>query len=72
MSSVRPAHGSGAEIYVMKDPTSEALKKQMHDFWNEQSSDTQVPSADYLSSSALPPSNWFYRRALPLAVYDYG
>jgi hypothetical protein len=45
MSSVRPARGSGAEIYVKKDPTAEALRKQMHAFWNEQSCDTQAANA---------------------------
>ena len=33
---------------------------------------TQVTSADYLSSSAAPPLNWLYRRALQLAGYRYG
>ena len=33
---------------------------------------TQVTSADCLSSSALPPLNWLYRRALQLAGYRYG
>lgn len=33
---------------------------------------TQVTSADYLSSSASPPLNWFYRRAIQLAGCRYG
>jgi len=45
MSGVRPARGAGAEIYTMKEPSSEPLKRQMHDFWNEQSCDTQVAKA---------------------------
>ena len=33
---------------------------------------TQVTAADYLSSSAFPPLNWLYHRALQLAGYRYG
>lgn len=33
---------------------------------------THVTSGDYLSSSAAPPLNWLYRRALQLTGYRYG
>lgn len=33
---------------------------------------TQITSANYWSSSALPLLNWLYRRALQLAGYHYG
>ncbi len=45
MIDVCPVPGSGTEIHTMNDPSSDPLKKQMHDFWNEQSCDTQVAKA---------------------------
>ena len=45
MIDVRPVPGSGTEIHTMNDPSSEPLKKPMHDLGNEQSCDTQLAIA---------------------------